>query len=105
MRGFNSLSLSNQPLYVVDGVVMDNSTMNETSSGGATIGLASDRPNRFNDYQNRIADINPNDIESITVLTVLQQSRETGLRSMTVRVPRRQLAMLWSLIQRKAPPW
>ena len=68
LRGFNSLSLSNQPLYVVDGVVMDNSTMNETSSGGATIGLASDRPNRFNDYQNRIADINPNDIESITVL-------------------------------------
>ena len=68
LRGFNSLSLSNQPLYVVDGVVMDNSTLNETSSGGATNGLASDRPNRVSDYQNRIADINPNDIESVTVL-------------------------------------
>jgi TonB-linked SusC/RagA family outer membrane protein len=68
LRGFNSLSLSNQPLYVVDGVVMDNSTLNETSSGGATNGLASDRPNRQSDYQNRIADINPNDIETITVL-------------------------------------
>ena len=68
LRGFNSLSLSNSPLYVVDGVIMDNSTMNETSSGGATNGLASDRPNRISDYQNRIADINPNDIESITVL-------------------------------------
>ncbi len=68
LRGFNSLSLSNQPLYVVDGVVMDNSTLNETSSGGATNGLASDRPNRQSDYQNRIADINPSDIESVTVL-------------------------------------
>jgi TonB-linked SusC/RagA family outer membrane protein len=68
LRGFNSLSLSNQPLYVVDGVVMDNSTMNETSTGGSTNGLASDRPNRQSDYQNRIADINPSDIETITVL-------------------------------------
>ncbi|HRF20112.1 MAG TPA: carboxypeptidase-like regulatory domain-containing protein, partial [Chitinophagaceae bacterium] len=33
LRGFNSLSLSNQPLYVVDGVILDNSTINETSSG------------------------------------------------------------------------
>jgi TonB-linked SusC/RagA family outer membrane protein len=68
LRGFNSLSLSNQPLYVVDGVIMDNSTLNETSSGGATNGLASDRSNRQSDYQNRMGDINPNDIESITVL-------------------------------------
>lgn len=68
LRGYNSLSLSNQPLYVVDGIVMDNSTVNETSGGGQDIGLASDRPNRNNDYQNRIADINPSDIESITVL-------------------------------------
>lgn len=68
LRGFNSLSLSNQPLYVVDGVIVDNQTINETSSGGQGIGLASDRPNRNNDYQNRIADINPNDIETITVL-------------------------------------
>lgn len=68
LRGFNSMSLSNSPLYVVDGVILDNSTFNETSSGGSTIGLASDKPNRTSDYQNRIADINPNDIENITVL-------------------------------------
>ena len=68
LRGFNSLSLSNQPLYVVDGVILDNQTVNETSSGGQGVGLASDRPNRNNDYQNRIADINPNDIETITIL-------------------------------------
>ena len=67
IRGFNSMALSNEPLFVVDGVVMDNQTINE-SGGAGTIGLASDRPNRDNDYTNRIADINPNDIESITVL-------------------------------------
>jgi TonB-linked SusC/RagA family outer membrane protein len=67
IRGFNSLALSNQPLFVVDGVILDNQTINE-SGGVGTIGLASDRPNRDNDYTNRIADINPNDIESITVL-------------------------------------
>lgn len=68
LRGFNSLSLSNEPLFVVDGIIVDNQTVNETSGGGQGIGLASDRPNRNNDYTNRIADINPNDIESITVL-------------------------------------
>ena len=68
LRGFNSLSLSNQPLFVVDGIVMDNQTVDETSDGGRALGLASDRPNRNNDYTNRIADLNPNDIEAVTVL-------------------------------------
>ncbi|HEX8461295.1 MAG TPA: TonB-dependent receptor plug domain-containing protein, partial [Segetibacter sp.] len=68
LRGFNSLSLSNSPLFVVDGIILDNSTVNETSNGGSGVGLASDRPNRNNDYTNRMADINPNDIESVTVL-------------------------------------
>jgi TonB-dependent SusC/RagA subfamily outer membrane receptor len=68
LRGFNSLSLSNQPLFVVDGVILDNSTLNETSNGGSGLGLASDRPNRNNDYNNRISDLNPSDIESITIL-------------------------------------
>src|SRR6185503_4117553 len=68
LRGFNSLSLSNQPLFVVDGIILDNSTLNETSNGGSALGLASDRSNRNNDYTNRIADINPSDIESVTVL-------------------------------------
>jgi TonB-dependent SusC/RagA subfamily outer membrane receptor len=62
------MALDNQPLFVVDGIIMDNSTVNETSNGGSQLGLASDRPNRNNDYTNRIADINPNDIESVTVL-------------------------------------
>ena len=68
LRGFNSLSMSNQPLFVVDGIVVDNQSVDETSDGGRGIGLASDRPNRNNDYQNRIADINPSDIDNVTIL-------------------------------------
>ncbi len=68
LRGFNSLSLDNSPLFVIDGIIADNSTVNETSGGGSQLGLASDRPNRANDYSNRMADLNPDDIESITVL-------------------------------------
>ncbi len=67
LRGFNSMALSNQPLYVVDGVIVDNGSVNE-AGGGASIGLASDQPNRGQDYSNRIADINPSDIESVTIL-------------------------------------
>ena len=68
IRGVSSISGSNQPLMVIDGLPMDNSTL-------ATSLLASDAPNsnvafdnRGLDFTNRGADINPDDIESITVL-------------------------------------
>ena len=68
LRGFNTLSGTNQPLFIVDGIILDNSTLNSNSQGGTGIGLASDLPNRNNDYTNRIADLNPNDIDVVTVL-------------------------------------
>ncbi|MBO9203183.1 MULTISPECIES: SusC/RagA family TonB-linked outer membrane protein [Niastella] len=68
LRGFNTLSGTNQPLFIVDGILIDNQTLNQNSYGGSGVGLASDLPNRNSDYTNRIADINPNDIESVTVL-------------------------------------
>jgi TonB-linked SusC/RagA family outer membrane protein len=64
LRGFNSMSLSNQPLFVVDGIIIDNSTIDVVSNVSAAAG----QNGTSNDFQNRIADINPNDIESITVL-------------------------------------
>jgi TonB-dependent SusC/RagA subfamily outer membrane receptor len=74
LRGFNSLSLSNQPLFVIDGVIVDNQTVDENSNGGSGVGLVergaglTNTSNRNTDYNNRISDINPNDIESISVL-------------------------------------
>jgi TonB-linked SusC/RagA family outer membrane protein len=61
LRAATSFSQDNQPLFVVDGVPINNRTFNQ----GA---LVSDRPNRDLDYSSPIADINPNDIESVNVL-------------------------------------
>ncbi len=61
LRGATSIDGNNQPLLVVDGVPFDNQTLNQENivGGGA---------NRNSDYGNRGADINPEDIETITIL-------------------------------------
>lgn len=64
LRGFNSMALSNSPLFVIDGIIVDNSTINENDA----VGFGARSNENRQDYTNRIADINPNDIESITVL-------------------------------------
>ncbi|MEO6916875.1 MAG: TonB-dependent receptor plug domain-containing protein, partial [Chitinophagaceae bacterium] len=57
IRGNQSLTGNNQPLFVVDGVPIDNSIVN-SSSGGMD----------FTDMGNGAADINPSDIATITIL-------------------------------------
>lgn len=64
LRGFNSMSLNNQPLFVVDGVIRDNSAIDAV----AAVPAAAGQNNTSNDFTNRIADLNPNDIETLTVL-------------------------------------
>lgn len=61
MRGAKSLTQSNNALYVIDGIPMYNST--PRSSGGET-GAMSSQPG-----SEAISDINPDDIESISLLT------------------------------------
>ncbi len=61
LRGAKSLLGSSEPLYVIDGVVSNNNTVNLTNANvdaGATSAIG----------QNRLADLNPNDIETINVL-------------------------------------
>jgi TonB-linked SusC/RagA family outer membrane protein len=66
IRGNSSFTRSNQPLIIVDGIPIDNSQGNLNGSG------ASDYP--FNsglggvNSGNRAMDINPDDIESVTIL-------------------------------------
>lgn len=64
IRGGNSTSegRQNQPLFVVDGIIYDNSTTVTGNSG--TDGLT--RSNTT--YSNRVMDVNPEDIESLSVL-------------------------------------
>ncbi|MDH5380591.1 MAG: SusC/RagA family TonB-linked outer membrane protein, partial [Cyclobacteriaceae bacterium] len=61
LRGINSITGNNQPLIVVDGLPIENRVFN-------THNLVSNGDNRNNDYINRAADINPNDIESVSIL-------------------------------------
>jgi TonB-linked SusC/RagA family outer membrane protein len=64
LRGISSVNSSSEPLYIVDGVIVNNGTTRVTNTSGnydgqtfiGTIG------------QNRLADINPADIERIEVL-------------------------------------
>jgi TonB-linked SusC/RagA family outer membrane protein len=74
IRGVSSLSGSNQPLYVVDGLPISNNTFNTGNFAG---GNALD--NRGVDYGNRAADINPEDIETITVLKGPEASALYGI--------------------------
>ena len=64
IRGGNSASESrdNQPLFVVDGIIYDNSTVNTGNSG--TDGMTKTATT----FSNRVMDINPEDIESMSVL-------------------------------------
>ena len=61
IRGYSSLSGDNQPLFVVDGIPINNNTDTRTN----TLGGAS---NMDLDYGNCAAEINPDDIASISVL-------------------------------------
>ncbi len=62
LRGYSSIGGNNNPLYVVDGVPVNNSAGNfaETTIPGDV--------NRTQDFGNRANDINPDDIASITIL-------------------------------------
>lgn len=54
LRGTSTISASAEPLYIIDGTIVDNSS-NELVNLGGYVG-------------NRIADLNPNDIEKIEVV-------------------------------------
>jgi TonB-linked SusC/RagA family outer membrane protein len=68
IRGVSSISSSNQPLFIVDGLPMDNKTMNTNVLASDAPGSSTAFNNRGVDFTNRAADIDPNDIESVTVL-------------------------------------
>ncbi|MEX0648737.1 MAG: SusC/RagA family TonB-linked outer membrane protein [Balneolaceae bacterium] len=69
IRGINSLDpgADNQPLFVVDGVPIDNSTIESTGTP--------------RNMSNRAADLNPNDIESVNVLKGAAATALYGVRA------------------------
>jgi TonB-linked SusC/RagA family outer membrane protein len=71
LRGASSIGGNNSPLFVIDGLPVSNRTFGQG-------GLVSDGPNRSNDYASRMGDINPSDIESVTVLKGLEAAALYG---------------------------
>ncbi|RYU97644.1 SusC/RagA family TonB-linked outer membrane protein [Emticicia agri] len=75
LRGVKSIQGSSDPLYVIDGVIVSNSSANVSQTalgnqvGAATIGT------------NRLADINPADIESINVINGAAAAAQYGSRA------------------------
>ncbi|MBA3674288.1 MAG: SusC/RagA family TonB-linked outer membrane protein [Chitinophagaceae bacterium] len=74
MRGTSTIKGSSEPLYVIDGVIISNATTNVTNLNvpagpSAEIGT------------NRLADINPNDIEKIDVIPGASASAIYGSRA------------------------
>ncbi len=67
IRGFTSMTGGSQPLYVVDGIPIDN------SGGGAALQTGTTS-------SNRVVDINPDDIESMTVLKGAAATSSYGSR-------------------------
>ena len=59
IRGIGSVTQNNRPLIVIDGIPMDNSNYNSTATQRGAGGR---------DYGDASADINPDDIESVSVL-------------------------------------
>ncbi|PYO51088.1 MAG: hypothetical protein DMD72_00580 [Gemmatimonadetes bacterium] len=61
IRGAASISLTNEPLIVIDGIRFNNNVGNSGTTGSTTIGVGGQVPSRLND-------INPEDVETFEVL-------------------------------------
>ncbi len=68
IRGISSISGSNQPLMIIDGLPLDNKTFNTNVLASDAPGSGTAFNNRAVDFTNRAADINPEDIESLVIL-------------------------------------
>ncbi|MGB1242305.1 MAG: TonB-dependent receptor plug domain-containing protein, partial [Chitinophagales bacterium] len=69
IRGSSSIRGDSQPLFVINGVPIDNGTYHSDTGGGSV------------DYGNAASDINPEDIESLTVLKGPNASALYGSRA------------------------
>jgi len=80
IRGGTSLDGDNQPLFVIDGMIMDNSSFQESTApggGSAFNGIMG----RSIGAANRAGDLNPEDIASMTVLKGPAAAALYGLRA------------------------
>jgi TonB-linked SusC/RagA family outer membrane protein len=81
LRGVTSINASSEPLYVVDGIVLSNVAI-PSNQNAVTRAASGSNPALTQDGQvNRIADLNPNDVENIEVLKGASASAIYGSRA------------------------
>jgi TonB-dependent SusC/RagA subfamily outer membrane receptor len=69
LRGISSINLSSEPLYIIDGVYMNNSQFQSGGGTGPFSGATTTGTSSTQDQTpNRLADLNPADIENIEIL-------------------------------------
>ena len=68
LRGISSVTQASEPLYIIDGVYIDNSQFATGAGTGSFNRATSQTAGTQDQATNRIADINPEDIENIEVL-------------------------------------
>ena len=89
LRGISSVYGSSEPLYIIDGVIVNNSTNRVTNTqanyDAAGVAVNNTTGNLFvgSTGQNRLADLNPADIERIEVLNGAAASAIYGSRANT----------------------
>ena len=76
LRGISSLQGASQPLYIIDGVYLNNSVIR---TGRATLTAAGGAGE--DDASNRVSDLNPDDIESVEILKGSSASAIYGTRA------------------------
>ena len=81
LRGISSVNQNSEPLYIVDGVYVNNSQFQTGAGTGAFSGATGQTSGTQDQATNRIADINPADIETIEILKGPSASAIYGTRA------------------------
>lgn len=74
IRGASTLGSNNQPIYVVDGVILDNAIKNGDADWAAN----------DTDWGNELKNLNPDDFESVSVLKGAAATALYGSRGLNV---------------------
>ncbi|MEW7289019.1 SusC/RagA family TonB-linked outer membrane protein [Aquimarina sp. 2304DJ70-9] len=81
LRGITSINGNSQPLYIVDGVYVNNESISAAGLNSVSGAASGGNPSSQDNPSNRIADINPDDIESVEVLKGASAAAIYGARA------------------------
>jgi len=80
LRGITSINGNSQPLYIIDGVYIDNSSISSGGLNAVSQAAGGGNASSQDNATNRIADINPDDIANIEILKGASASAIYGSR-------------------------